>query len=155
MRPQVQLAGRIIALFAVAIVTPATAEEKPKSGGTLTYMIPADAPPSFDGHREATYATVHSAAPFYSVLIRVDPSNPASTTDFVCDLCTEMPQPTDGGQTYTFKIRGDVKWHDGSKLTAQDVATSWQYIVAPPKGVTSARQSYYEMVDKVEAPGDS
>ena len=30
-------------------------------------MIPADAPPSFDGHRESTYATVHSVAPFYSV----------------------------------------------------------------------------------------
>ena len=110
MRPQVQLVGPIIALFAVAIVTPATAEEKPKSGGTLTYMIPADAPPSFDGHREATYATVHSAAPFYSVLIRVDPRNPASTTDFVCDLCTEMPQPTDGGQTYAFKIRDGVRF---------------------------------------------
>ena len=109
MRPQVQLAARIIALFALAIVTPATAEEKPKSGGTLTYMIPADAPPSFNGHREATYATVHSAAPFYSVLIRVDPSKPAST-DFVCDLCTEMPRPTDGGKTYSFKIRDGVKF---------------------------------------------
>ena len=82
----------------LAILTPASAAEKPKSGGILTYMIPADAPPSFDGHREATYATVHSAAPFYSVLIRVDPNNPAST-DFVCDLCTEMPQPTDGGKS--------------------------------------------------------
>ena len=68
-------------------------------------MIPADAPPSFDGHRESTYATVHSVAPFYSVLIRVNPENPADTTDLVCDLCTEMPQPTDDGKTYTFKIR--------------------------------------------------
>jgi hypothetical protein len=25
-------------------------------------MIPADAPPSFDAHRETTYATVHAAA---------------------------------------------------------------------------------------------
>ena len=40
-------------------------------------MIPADAPPSFDGHRESTFATVHSAAPFYSVLIRVNPKNPS------------------------------------------------------------------------------
>jgi peptide/nickel transport system substrate-binding protein len=152
MRPQVQLVGHIIALFALAIVTPATAEEKPKSGGTLTYMIPADAPPSFDGHREATYATVHSAAPFYSVLIRVDPSNPSSTTDFVCDLCTEMPQPTDGGKTYAFKIRDDVKFHDGAPLTAYDVAASWRKIVDPPEGVTSARQSFYIMIDKIETP---
>src|SRR4051812_27405837 len=71
------------------------AEGTPKRGGTLTYMIPADAPPTFDGHRETTYATVHTAAPFYSVLIRLNPDNPASTTDFVCDLCTGMPIPTD------------------------------------------------------------
>src|SRR5262249_42410831 len=67
------------ALFAI----PAIADEEPKDGGTLTYMIPADAPPSFDGHRESTYATVHSVAPFYSVLIRVDPENPADITHFV------------------------------------------------------------------------
>ncbi|HVH81205.1 MAG TPA: ABC transporter substrate-binding protein, partial [Stellaceae bacterium] len=97
---------------------PATADETPKRGGILTYMIPADAPPSFDGHREGTYATVHMTAPFYSVLIRVNPQNPSSTTDFVCDLCVEMPTPIDDGKTYTFKIRDGVKFHDGNPLTA-------------------------------------
>jgi peptide/nickel transport system substrate-binding protein len=79
-------------VFAALALAASVAQETPKRGGTLTYMIPADGPPSFDGHREATYATVHSAAPYYSVLIRVDPNNPGSATDFVCDLCTEMPQ---------------------------------------------------------------
>src|SRR2546430_16330801 len=85
-----------IGLVAVLVATavPGAGAETPKRGGTLTYMIPADAPPSFDAHREGTFATVHSAAPFYSVLIRINPDNPGSTTDFVCDLCTEMPQPT-------------------------------------------------------------
>jgi peptide/nickel transport system substrate-binding protein len=87
------------ALCVAAIAGPAAAADTPKRGGTLTYMIPADAPPSFDGHRETTFATVHSAAPFYSVLIRVDPKDPSSTTDFVCDLCTAMPTPTDDGKT--------------------------------------------------------
>jgi len=136
----------------LALVLPASAEETPKRGGTLTYMIPADAPPSFDGHRESTYATVHAVAPFYSVLIRINPANPASTTDFVCDLCTQMPQPTDGGLTYTFKIRQDVKFHDGSPLTAADVAASWSHVIFPPQGVLSARAANYLMVDKVEAP---
>ncbi len=99
-----------------------------------------------------TFATIHSAAPFYSVLIRVDPNNPGSTTDFVCDLCTAMPQPTDDGKTYTFKIRSDVKFHDGSPLTAADVAASWEHIIHPPEGVLSPRESHYVMVDTVEAP---
>src|ERR1700741_430117 len=126
------------AAILLSIGLPAVAAETPNRGGTLTYMIPSDAPPSFDGHRETTFATVHAGAPFYSVLIRVPPDNPASTTEFVCDLCTEMPKPTDGGKTYTFKIRPDVKFHDGSKLTAKDVGASWQRIVDPPQGVTSA-----------------
>src|SRR5829696_1286238 len=108
----------------VAMGGPAAAADTPKRGGTLTFMSPADAPPSFDGHRETTFATAHTGAPFYSVLIRINPDNPESTTDFVCDLCTEMPTPTEGGKTYTFKIRNGVKFHDGSQLTAADVAAS-------------------------------
>src|ERR1700761_2569739 len=109
-------AAVLAAALGFGCVGGAQAEETPKHGGTLTYLIPADAPPSFDGHREATYAMVHATAPFYSVLIRVNPENPASTTDFVCDLCIEMPKPTDDGKTYTFKIRDDAKFTDGSKL---------------------------------------
>src|SRR5439155_3139087 len=109
--------GVVAAFLTVAAAMPTMATEPPKRGGTLTYMIAADAPPSFDAHRELTFATVHSAAPFYSVLIRINPDNPASTSDFVCDLCTELPQPTDDGRIYTFKIRDGVKWHDGSPLS--------------------------------------
>src|SRR5579872_6448883 len=135
----------------VLAAAPAWAQT-PKHGGILTYVIPADAPPSFDAHRETTYATIHTAAPYYSVLIRVPPDNPASTTEFVCDLCTEMPKPTDNGKTYTFKIRQGVKFHNGDPLTAADVANSLQMIAWPPKGILSPRAPEFEMVDKIEAP---
>ncbi|HUN40802.1 MAG TPA: ABC transporter substrate-binding protein [Acetobacteraceae bacterium] len=142
------------ALFAavLALALPARAEEQPRYGGTLTYMIPADAPPSLDLHREATYALVHAVAPFYSVLMRVNPDNPADTTKFVCDLCASIPTPTDGGTTYTFKIITGVTFHDGSPLTAADVATSWHEIIFPRPGVLSARANWYEVVKSVEAP---
>src|SRR5215469_4932596 len=136
---------------ALAAAAPATADEAPKYGGILTYLIPADSPPSFDAQREETYATIHSAAPFYSVLIRINPNDPESTTDIVCDLCTEMPQPTDGGKTYTFKIRGDVEFHNGDKLTAEDVAASLNKIAFPPEGVASPRSATFMMVDKIAA----
>ncbi|MGA8755927.1 MAG: ABC transporter substrate-binding protein [Stellaceae bacterium] len=150
----VGLSAAMILLMAGAAAA-ASEEEAPKRGGILTYMIPADAPPSFDGHREGTFATLQSMAPFYSVLIRINPENPSSTTDFVCDLCTVMPQPTDDGKTYTFKIRDGVKFHDGSPLTAADVAASWEHIIHPPKDVISPRQNWYSMVDTVTAPNPS
>jgi len=146
-------AGVGIALLASA--EPAAAADTPKRGGTLTYMIPADAPPTFDGHRETTFATMHSVAPFYSVLIRINPQNPGSTTDFVCDLCTRIPEPTDGGRTWAFKIRDGVKFHDGTPLTAADVQASWQEIVRPRQGITSAREAHFTMVDKVDSPDAS
>ena len=146
------VAGLLGAGLIVGLAAAAPAAETPKRGGVLTYMIPADAPPSFDGHREETYATIHSAAPFYSVLIRPDPNDPSVTGPLVCDLCTEMPTPTDGGKTYTFKIRQGVKFHDGSPLTAEDVAASWKKIIFPPPGVPSVRQSNFVMVEAVEAP---
>jgi peptide/nickel transport system substrate-binding protein len=55
------------AVLCVATMATPVAADTPKRGGILTFMIPADAPPSFDGHRETTFATVQSAAPFYSV----------------------------------------------------------------------------------------
>jgi peptide/nickel transport system substrate-binding protein len=146
---------RFLAVLCVAAMAVPAAGETPQRGGILTFMIPADAPPSFDAHREGTFATVHAAAPFYSVLIRVNPDNPSSTTDFVCDLCTEMPTQADGGKTYTFKIRSGVKFHDGTPLTAADVAATWEAIVHPPDGVVSARDSHYMMVDKIEVPDPS
>src|SRR5947207_62973 len=151
-----QVGLRVCAIGVALLASPAlAADETPKRGGTLTYVIPAAAPPSFDGHREGTFAMLHATAPFYSVLIRINPENPSSTTDFVCDLCTAMPKPTDGGKTYTFKIRDGVKFHDGSPLTAADVAKSWDMIIHPPKGMLSPRESWYEMVDTVEAPDPS
>ena len=138
----------------LATVGPASAVETPKYGGTLTYMIPADAPPSFDAQREETYATIHSAAPFYSTLIRINPDNPGSTADIICDLCTEMPKPTDAGTTYTFKIRQDVKFHNGDKLTAADVAASLNKIAFPPAGTLSPRSTDFMMVKDIEAPDD-
>ncbi len=129
-----------------------TEEATPKRGGTLTYMIPADAPPSLDGHREGTFAMLHATAPFYSVLVRVNPENPSDTTHLVCDLCTAIPTPADDGKTWTFKIRTDVKFHDGSPLTAADVAASWHEIIFPRPGVLSVRQNWWSVVDSVESP---
>ena len=130
------------------------AAETPRRGGVLSFVVPASGPPSYDAHRETTYATIHPMAPFYSVLIRVNPSNPAAGADFVCDLCVAMAKPTDGAKRYVFKIRKGVRFHDGSKLTARDVVASYNKIIFPPKGVISRRQAFFPMVARVHAPND-
>lgn len=143
-------------IFIMALVLPtlgAMAAETPKRGGILTYVVPSE-PPSYDGHRENTYGLIHPIAPFYSTLIRTNPENPSSPTDFVGDLALEVPEPTDGGKTYTFKLRRNAKFWDGQPVTAADVVASLNKIISPPEGVKSARKAFYIMVDKVYAKDD-
>jgi peptide/nickel transport system substrate-binding protein len=137
-------------LLATAATVPSANAQTPKKGGVLKFVVP-DEPPSFDGHKETTFALIHPIAPFYSSLIRVDPGDPAKN-EFVCDLCTQMAEPADGGTTFTFKIRKGVTFHDGSALTAKDVEASFQRIIFPPQGISSARKAHFAMVASVSAP---
>jgi peptide/nickel transport system substrate-binding protein len=103
----------IVAALGIFAAANAVADDTPKHGGTLTYLIPTDAPPSFDGQREWTFATAHTATPFYSLLIEVNPENLSSTTHFACDLCTEMPSRPTTGRPHVQDSSG-VKFHDGT-----------------------------------------
>lgn len=140
----------LAAAVTLGLAAPAAAET-PKKGGVLKFVVP-DEPPSFDGHRETTFALIHPIAPFYSVLIRPNSENPMDAGKFECDLCVELPTPTDDGKTYTFKIRTDVKFHDGTPLTAKDVEATFQRIIFPPEGISSARKAQLAMVESVTAP---
>lgn len=129
------------------------AADMPRRGGILTFVV-ASYPPSFDGHREYTFAMLHPTRPFYSVLIRVNPENPSSPTDFVGDLALEVPGATDGGRKYTFRLRENARFWDGEPVTAYDVVASLNKIIFPPPDVQSARKAFYSMVEKVYAENE-
>jgi peptide/nickel transport system substrate-binding protein len=142
-----------IALGLVVLVmysSSALAQEQPRRGGELRFAV-ASEPPSYDGHREETFGLIHPIAPFYSLLLRVDPDD---YTQIVGDLA-ESWTISDDKLTYTFKIRQGVTFHDGSPLTARDVKASYEKIIFPPSGVVSDRQAQYTVVEAVEAPDDS
>src|SRR5215813_4946583 len=132
-----------LALGVVVLMAPgpfALAQEQPRSGGELIMAVPSE-PPSYDGHREETFGLIHPIAPFYSTLLRVDPTDPTGTKP-VGDLAESWAVSKDG-LTYTFKLRHGVKFHDGSEMTSKDVKASWDKIVFPPAGVGSSRKGQY------------
>ncbi len=135
-------------LLAVGVL-PAAGQEAPRRGGELVFVVPAE-PPSYDAHREETFAIVHPAAPHYSTLLRVDPFD-RSGTRIVGDLA-ESWSPSRDGRTYTFTLRRGVRFHDGSELTARDVKATYDKIIFPPPGVASNRKGEYIVVEAVEAP---
>lgn len=118
------------------------------AGEVLTFVV-AGEPPSYDGHRETTFATVHPVAPHYSLLVKVDPADPKAQA-IVGDLARDWTVSEDG-RTYTFRLHEGVRFHDGSALTAEDVVASLRKIVFPPEGVVSAREPYFRMVESITA----
>jgi peptide/nickel transport system substrate-binding protein len=70
----------------------------------------------------------------------------------VCDLCEGKWTVSPDQMAYTFKIRQNVTFHDGTPLTAADVKATLDKIIFPPEGVPSLRKGWYSQVAAVEAP---
>src|SRR5947208_1040933 len=139
------IGGLAVPLFAAAQAT-----ETPRRGGILLAAIGADAP-GLDPHQEQTFATLQPVAPLYSTLLQIDPY---SYPNVIGDVASEWKISPDG-LLYTFKIRQDIRFHDGSPLTAADVKASHDKILFPPEGVRSIRKHHYSAVASVEAPDPS
>ena len=109
-------AGLVLAGLLIAGAVGATAAQQPRSGGMLTFIVSAE-PPSFDAHREATFALIHPARPHYNLLVKFDPQQYPKV---VPDLAESWTVSADG-RSYTFRIRRGVRFHDGSTLTSRDI----------------------------------
>src|SRR5260370_5913567 len=100
-------------LLLTALASPAAARESPRYGGELVFVVPAE-PPTYDAHREETFAIVHPAAPHYSTLLRLDPFDRGATR-LVGDVAESWSVSNDT-RTYRFTLRRVVRVHDGSEL---------------------------------------
>lgn len=69
-------------------------------------------------------------------------------------LAAEIPTVENGGvaadlKSMTWKLKPDLKWSDGSPVTADDAVFTWKYCTAPDGGC--AQGAYFEGVSNVEA----
>jgi peptide/nickel transport system substrate-binding protein len=139
----------LLLIVALPLTPPVGAQEKPRAGGELVFVVPAE-PPSYDAHREETFGVIHPMAPHYNTLLRVDPFDKTGGK-LVGDLAESWAASKDG-RTYTVKLRRGVKFHDGSEMTSKDVKASYDKIISPPEGVGSSRKGEYVDVEAVQAP---
>lgn len=70
--------------------------------------------------------------------------------------CADLPEISEDGLTWTFKLKEGLKWSDGSDLTAEDFVYSWKRVcdpeVAAPYGETVL--GMVKGYDEVVATGD-
>ena len=143
-----------LSLLIGAAVVPMSALAQ-KSGGTLRVYNTSN-PPSASLHEETTIATVMSFSGIYSNLVRFDPQKERNGPDTVIpELATSWAW--DSSKTkLTFKLRNDVKWHDGKPFTAKDVQCTFHrlngrekdYLRRNPRGI------WYENLTEVTVNGD-
>ncbi len=137
----------LVGVLAMELLISPAAAQQPKSGGVLNFVVSAE-PPSFDAHRETTFAVIHPIRPHYNLLMKFDLQNYPKVVGDLAESWTASPD----GLTYTFKIRRGVRFHDGSLLTSRDIKASFDKIIFPTGDVVSVRQAAYDVVEKIEAP---
>lgn len=77
--------------------------------------------------------------------------------DLVPLLAAEVPRRDNGGlaedgTSVTWTLKPDLKWSDGTPVTAADVAFTYEFVTNPDVGATNA--GVYEAVESVEAIDD-
>ena len=105
-----------------ARVTSAQATQAPvvatsgQYGGVARMSAYADTK-DWDPRGSSSLSSIQAVSQLYNQLVQMDTTD---TSQIVCDLCDSW-EITNGGATFTFKIRDGIKWIDGDDLTAEDI----------------------------------
>ena len=145
--------GAAVAVFAAAaLAAPAQAQ---KQGGVL--RIPSsNSPASMSIHEESTRYVVTPMMGVFNNLVLFDQHIKQNTLYTVRAELAESWSWSDDGRELTFKLRHDVKWHDGRPFTARDVKCTWDTLAgkSAEKLRVNPRKSWYRNLQEVAVAGD-
>ena len=102
-----------------------------KAGGGILTFLSSSNPGDWDMHRVGSFATILPSSPRFNQLIEY---NPMDFSQIQGDLAKGWTL-SDDGKTYTFGLH-DAQWHDGTDVTAADIAFSVNRILerGKPRG---------------------
>jgi len=118
------MAAGVLLLTACGQNTETTSQ--PVSGGTLTIAIKDDLKTLDPAVAYDTTGWSVERSIFNGLL-----DYKGFTTELAPDIAEAMPVITNGGKTYTFKIRKGVKFSNGREVTANDFKYSWERMLNP------------------------
>ena len=141
------------ATTAAAAPTEAPATEKPvadpKRGGELIRGV-SRVHRFWDYNTDPVWFAPQTMQRIYSNLVRFDPSD---GTSIIPDAASVW-SISDDAKTFTFTIRDDIMFHDGNKLTPDDVVATFERAQNPPEGVTYVRLAAMRTVESITASGN-
>ena len=123
--------------------------QTPEAGGTLNFAVSAE-PPNYDCH--AQHARSRSSIRCGRTTTRCSSSTRPTIPKIKGDLAESWTVSQDG-LTYTFKLREDVKFHDGSRLHLRghqgDLRPAAQ---AAARACSRCARRRYEDIASIETP---
>ncbi|HEV7994751.1 MAG TPA: ABC transporter substrate-binding protein [Stellaceae bacterium] len=137
----------MLGLLAGAPAFAQPAPQAPRHGGILEFAVGVE-PKNYDCYVNTSFAFLHPVAPHYSTLLKFDAAN---YPRIVGDLAQSWSVAPDR-MTYTFKLRPDVLFHDGSLLSSADIKASYERLIDPPPGVAPARRVDYTAISSIDTP---
>src|SRR5207249_3084309 len=126
-----------------------------KPGGVLR-LYHQDSPASMSIHEEATPVVVVPMMGVFNNLVLYDQHVAQNSLgSIVPDLATEWSWSEDGTEL-SFRLRENVRWHDGKPFTAKDVECTWNLLLGKgaAKFRANPRKAWYWNLDAVTADGD-
>lgn len=90
-------------------------------------------------------------SPILNTLITTNAYNQQTSEEIVAELAESWRV---AGTVITFQLRRGIQWHDGSPLTAKDVAYSYNRAITPPAPTVTYLKSTFALVERVETPDD-
>jgi peptide/nickel transport system substrate-binding protein len=114
-------AALLCALVLLATGAAAAQQAQPQRGGTIVIALGSD-PETLNPGITTGYAVGAITANVFSALIRLGPRGE------VLPQLAQSWEVAPDGRTYTFRLRPNVRWHDGRPFTAADVKFSLEEI---------------------------
>jgi peptide/nickel transport system substrate-binding protein len=115
----------------------------PQSGGHMTVAL-AEAPDALDPTVASTFV---GRIVFVNMCEKLYDSNKA--LNIVPQLATALPKISNGGKTYTIKLRSGVKFNDGTPFNAQAVKTTLEHYKTDPKSARAAELTAIKTIQAV------
>ena len=130
---------------------PSVVEGTPVRGGTLVVGIDLD-PESLNPIVSSDWIAkkiVHTRV--YESLVRVDAHDDPRYA--IVPQLAQRWEVSDDGRVYTFQLRHDVRWHDGTAFSARDVVATLDKVRDPHTLAASTRADFEEL-SSYSAPDD-
>ncbi len=135
----------VAAVLVVVLVLPSLSTGAPRQGGILRVALHED-PPKLDPHQSTAFVERHVFQNLFDKLVDLN-----QDLEIVPMLATSW-QITDGGRTYTFKLRPNVIFHDGTPFNAEAVKFNFERMLDPSFG--SPRRAEINLVKSVTVVDD-